>query len=138
MPPMRCSVFIFIGLITFYSYAQTPTTNEQNPFFRQIQLAFTQGSSKEIAKFMGTTIEIKLNEDRGNFSKNQAEIILRDFFKKNPPKNFEVIHQSESTEKISYLIGNYQSTDGIFKTLIKSKPGPTNQLQIYSLEITRE
>lgn len=135
---MRFFIVIFICLFALSLSAQTNTGNDLNPFVQQIQHALKQGSSKEITRFMASTVEIKLNENRGNFSKNQAEIILRDFFKKFPPRNFEVVHQSESTEKITYLIGNYQSSEGILKTLIKCKPGATGPLQIYSLEITRE
>lgn len=135
---MRLFIAVFINLFTLFSPAQTIKPDIQNPLVEQIEHALKQGSSKEIAKIMDATIEIKLGDNRGNFSKNQAEIILRDFFKKHPPKNFKIVHQSESSETISYLIGNYQSPTGLFKTLIKSKPNPANQLRIYSLEITKE
>ncbi|MCC5938428.1 MAG: DUF4783 domain-containing protein [Lunatimonas sp.] len=135
---MRLFIAVFISCFTLFSPAQTITPDIHNPLAERIEQALKQGSSKEIAKILDATVEIKLGDNRGNFSKNQAEIILRDFFKKHPPQNFEIIHQSESTETISYLIGNYLSTAGTFKTLIKSKPNSASQLRIYSLEITKE
>ncbi|WP_209329841.1 DUF4783 domain-containing protein [Lunatimonas salinarum] len=135
---MRLCIAVFISLFTLLSSAQTPTTGPKTPLAEQIEQALKQGSSKEIAKMLDATVEIKLGDNRGHFSKNQTEILLRDFFKKHPPQNFEIIHQSDSSETISYLIGNYQSRTGSFKTLIKSKLNSASQLRIYSLEITKE
>lgn len=131
-------IAILFAFSTVCSAAQTFPTATLNTLVEQIETALKQGSSRELSKYLDQTVEIKLEDKRGDYSRRQAEIILHDFFKKHPSIDFDLIHQSESSEKIIYLLGNYQSIDGTFKTLIKSKAGPNGQPRIYSLEITRE
>ena len=78
-----------------------------------------------------------MNNGTGDYSQNQAELILRDFFRKFPPKDFEVIHKGESKENLWYLIGNYESEEADFKVLVKGKQN-NGHLKIYSMDFKKE
>jgi len=100
----------------------------------EITSFFGSGSSKGLAQFFENGLELNVKGDKGTFSKIQAELVLRDFFKKHPAKDFQIIHSSGKDDQIQYYIGNYQSTNSQFRILIKIKSNK-DALRIFSLEI---
>lgn len=46
------------------------------------------------------------------YSKAQAEMVLKDFFSKNSPKSFTIIHRGVSKEGARYAIGTLTTTQG--------------------------
>ncbi|MEO1055097.1 MAG: DUF4783 domain-containing protein, partial [Bacteroidota bacterium] len=61
----------------------------QGDVINDVKEAIKTGSSKEVAKFFSQNVELMLVE--GNlqtYSKTQAEFVLKDFFKENPPSSF--------------------------------------------------
>ncbi|MBK6732036.1 MAG: DUF4783 domain-containing protein [Bacteroidetes bacterium] len=51
-----------------------------------IAQAIRTGNAKELASFFDTTIEIKINDKEGAYSKAQAEQVVKDFFVKIHPR----------------------------------------------------
>jgi hypothetical protein len=136
MKSLICFFFGVFGVI--HNGEHSPITEVPFPQIDQIALSIKNSSSKDLAQFFDSTVEIKLGEIRGDYSKNQAEIVMRDFFKKFPAVSFIVLQQGESAEKILYLIGKYQSKTDSFRILVKGKSKTDNQMKIYGLEFTKE
>ncbi|MCS5491115.1 DUF4783 domain-containing protein [Algoriphagus limi] len=95
-------------------------------------VAIDSGSSSELARYFGNSISLNINGQQGDFSKNQAELVLRDFFKKNPPVSFQVVFRSENNPSISSYIGEYQSGQTNYKVFIKINQ-QNSQIEVYSL-----
>jgi hypothetical protein len=57
-------------------------------------LAIDSGSSSELARYFENSISLNINGQQGDFSRNQAEQVIRDFFKKNPPLRFQLVYRS--------------------------------------------
>ena len=124
--------FIYLVMMVFTIFPKN-----DSPFLLQIDdisSYFSTGSSKDLAKFFDNGIELNINGDHGEFSKIQAELVLRDFFKKHPPKDFQIIHKGGVENQIQYYIGNYKSINSQFRILIKIKSN-ISVLRIFSLEI---
>lgn len=85
---------------------------------RDIGTALKAGSSKELINFCNKTVEIKIDGESSNYSKAQAEVILKNFFSKNPPKEFNYIHQGSSPEGLKYTIGKYTHQGGAFRVVM--------------------
>ena len=102
-------------LTVFFALVLSPLQDET---VRDIGTAMKAGSSKELIKFCNNTVEIKIDGESSNYSKNQAEVILRDFFSKNPPKGFNYIHQGSSPEGLKYTIGRYSHEKGAFRVVM--------------------
>ncbi|WP_370088502.1 DUF4783 domain-containing protein [Ekhidna sp.] len=102
-------------LIIVLSLMLGPTQDET---VKDIGTAIKAGSSKELIKFCNATVEIKINGESSNYSKAQAEVILRNFFSKNAPKNFTYIHQGASPEGLKYTIGRYTHADGAYRVVM--------------------
>lgn len=95
------------------------------------------GSSKDLGRYFNRSITMHINNTQGDYSNNQAQLIIRDFFKNSPPQGFKIVKQGKSTDKIWYLIGEYRSEATLYKVLIKGtqeKEVPS----IYNIEFKRE
>lgn len=98
--------------------------------------AIDSGSSSDLARYFGSSISLNVNGQQGDYSKNQAELVIKDFFRKNPPMGFNLVFRSESNPSLSSYIGDYQSGQGVFKVLIKVSQQNAD-LKIYSLEFVK-
>ena len=109
----------------------------QDETIREIGIAMKAGSSKELIKFCNSTVEIKIDGKSSNYSRNQAEVILKDFFTKNPSENFSYIHQGASPEGLKYTIGKYTHEKGAYRVVMLIKKIGDNYL-IDTLNFSRE
>ena len=99
--------------------------------FDDISNAIHNGDSRQLATFFGNSVDLTIVNQENVYSKAQAELVLRDFFEKNHPKSFTIIHKGSSPEKTQYAIGKLTTVNGKnFRVsfYIKSTDG-RNQLQ---------
>jgi len=107
---------VFIVLSSFITISFTGIIN-----------ALKSGNASEVSKYFDNTIEMTLSENSTSYSKNQAQLVLHQFFSNNPVKDFKVIHESENTGS-QYCIGNLTTTTGVFRTTIYMKQKGDKQL----------
>ncbi|MFN3316973.1 MAG: DUF4783 domain-containing protein, partial [Raineya sp.] len=72
--------FILVILMLFtcsLAMAQNKEISEAESFIRK-------GDSKNLSKHFGETIELNFDGKKQNYSRNQAEFVMKDFFSKNP------------------------------------------------------
>lgn len=120
--------FLFISFFTF------PTQDE---LLENISAAMGTGSSKELIKFCGNNIEIKIDGKSSNYSIAQAEVVLKDFFSKNSVKNFSYIHQGSSPEGLKYTIGSLELEETSYRVVMVIKKAKT-QFKIDQINFSRE
>jgi len=92
-------------------------TNE----LERIGLAIQTGNSRELAKYFDNTVEITIFEKEETYSKAQAEMVLKDFFTRNKPASFKIIHNGTSGQGSQYGIGTLVTDKGVFRTYIYLK-----------------
>lgn len=92
-----------------------------------IVAALRAGNSAQIAKFFDNTVEITLPDKSNSYSKNQAEVVLRDFFAIHPVKGFEILHKGENAGS-QYCIGVLNTKTGSFRTTVYMKLKGEKQL----------
>lgn len=78
------------------------------------------GNAHDTAGYFDNTIEITVPGQSISANKQQAEVILQNFFRDNPVKDFKVIHQSKN-ETSEYCIGTLITANGSFRTTIYTK-----------------
>ena len=93
----------------------------QSETIKNVRTALKAGSSKELVKNFNRTIELNFDGEKSNYSRTQAEFVLRDFFKKYPPSDFQYIHQGASKQGLTYVIGKYTFESGSFRVLLYIK-----------------
>lgn len=93
----------------------------------EVVTAMKNGDAAQIARFFDNTVEITMPDKSNNYSKNQAEIVLKDFFTTNGVKTFEVIHKGENAGS-QYCIGTLVTKNGSFRTTVFMKQKNDKQL----------
>ena len=94
--------------------------------YDEISLSIRSGDAKQLSSFFGPTIDLTIINKEDVYSKAQAEQVIKDFFSKNTPKSFTIIHKGDSPEGTQYAIGSLVTTNGkTFRTsfYIKSSNG---------------
>jgi len=128
---------LFSLLLTLLFVFQNPNTDADIiTFIDPVVAAIDSGSSSELARYFDSSVSLNINGQQGDYSKNQAELVLKDFFRKNPSMGFNLLFRSESNPKLSSYIGDYQTSQGTFKVFIKvSQEG--SDIKVYSLEFVK-
>jgi hypothetical protein len=80
--------------------------------YDDISNAIRSGDARQIATFFGSSVELSITNQEDVYSKAQAELILRDFFSKNTPKSFSILHKGSSKEGLLYAISSLVSSTG--------------------------
>lgn len=77
-----------------------------------VAAAVKTGNAGNVAKFFSANVDLKILDKEDVYSKAQAELILKDFFSKNPIKSFSVLHKGTSKNGDQFAIGTYESAAG--------------------------
>jgi len=112
---MRLFITCLFSLLLVVGHAQVPEA--------AIDIAFKNADATSISRFFAPNIDIELNNSLSNYSKTQAEIVLKDFFSKNQVKDYEIIHSGNSggtTE--TYTIGILNTVNGNYRVYMLLKP----------------
>jgi hypothetical protein len=86
----------------------------------EVLAALRAGNASQLAKYFDSRVDISLPNKSDNFSRNQAEMILKDFFASNEVKNFVVKHKGENNGS-QFCIGSLQTRNGNFRTKLYMK-----------------
>lgn len=91
--------------------------------YDKISAPIKKGNAKELAALFDNNVEITILDNEQSYSKAQAELVIKDFFSKNPPKSFELLHKGSSNEGSKYGIGTFITSGKTFRVyfLIKKK-----------------
>ncbi|MBL7733546.1 MAG: DUF4783 domain-containing protein [Chitinophagaceae bacterium] len=82
--------------------------------------ALRSGNSTELARYFDDNVELSLPDKSDNYSKAQAQTIVRDFFSNNGVKGFELKHKGDS-QNGHFCIGMLQTNSGTFRTNVFMK-----------------
>jgi len=81
--------------------------------YSDITNAIRSGDAKSVAVYFNKTVDLTVNDEEEVLSKIHAEQVLKEFFQKNQPKSFSLIHKGVSKEGSKYAIGNMVTSKGI-------------------------
>ena len=130
--------WLFLSAFLVFSSAEALVSfNAQDEVINNVRLAMKTGSSKELSQYFGSIVELNFDGEKSSYSKSQAEFVLKDFFKKNPPVNFEYIHQGSSKQGFRYVIGNYTVQGSSFRVYILFKKDE-DSYYVDTIDFTRE
>ena len=124
--------FLISVILVFFSPLE-----QEDETLNNISAAMKAGSSKELIKYCNDNLEIKINGKSTNYSKSQAEVVIKDFFMNNPPKNFRYIHHGSSPEGLRYTIGTYTIANGSYRVVMLIKKVGSN-FKIDTINFSRE
>ena len=118
----------YLGLITlsaiflFCSFSSFKTGSATGMEMEDIVVALKSGNATNLSRYFDTRIDLTLPNKSDNYSRTQAEMILRDFFSNNGVRNFEIKYKGENNGS-RYCVGTLKTKGGDYRTrlFIKSK-----------------
>lgn len=96
----------------------------QNSNIDEVIGALRSGNSTELSKYFDDNVELTLPDKSDNYSKAQAQLIVKDFFSNNGVTGFDLKHKGDSPGG-HFCIGTLQTNAGNFRTnvFMKAKNG---------------
>ena len=99
--------------------------------------ALKHGDYQELAVHFSSTVDLAVEDTEDLFSKAQAEQIVKGFFARHTPVNFQAIHSGTSKSGLEYVIGNLETKEGTYRvTYYLKKEG--DQQMIHQLRFDEE
>jgi len=133
----KLQLLVFTGLWILFISTGFHTVNTQEDVTDNVKTAMKTGSSKELSQYFGSIVELNFDGEKSSYSKSQAEFVLKDFFKKNPPIDFQYIHQGASKQGFKYAIGKYTIENSSFRIWILFKKD-NDTYYVDTIDFTRE
>jgi hypothetical protein len=111
--------FYLIAIFMCFGFAVVA----QNKEISEAEAYIRKGDSQNLSKYFGNTVELNFDGKKQNYSRNQAEFVMKDFFSKNPPRpdGFESYHRGQPNTNLSFSIVKYDSKNGAFRVFMKLK-----------------
>lgn len=103
-------------LLIFALFASPEVYSQEENQGEEIAKLIRKGDARELSRNFNVSVQLTLPENEGRFSRTQAELIIRDFFSKYPPKSFSISHQGASSDGSRYYIGVYKTTNVTFRS----------------------
>ena len=91
--------------------------------------AIRTGDANKIASYFDAKVDLALSSQEDVYSKAQAELLIKDFFSKNPAKTFTLVHKGSSKEGSLFAVGTLTCTNGkVFRVsfVLKSVQGKSS------------
>jgi uncharacterized phage-like protein YoqJ len=124
-------LFLLLANTSFSLQAQNLEAVEKS-----LTTAFVKRDARQLTNHFSNTLSIELPNKSGSYSKEQAQMVLRDFFKTHKPDGFSIIYKGENRDSSQFLIGLMQHGSNQYRVyvLMKKQKG---QLLIHHLNIAR-
>lgn len=129
---------MFFTLITVLNlfFSSEP---QQKDTFDTLSGYFKSSGSREIAAYFSPLIEMNILSDENEYSKAQAELILRDFFQKNKPVSVRVVHRLSSNPNFRFAVLSYQTDSEKFRVSVSmSREGEKFLIKVIRIEYDKE
>ena len=117
---MKKLIIILTGFMLLSSFSKSQLIDE-------VITSLKSGKAVQLSSLFDNTIEIVLPESNNSYSKNQATVVIKDFFMLHQVKNFEVLHKGENGDS-QFCIGILYTKNGIFRTTIYIKQKPDKKV----------
>jgi hypothetical protein len=122
-------IYPFLYLAILIIIAPVLVSMAQSTPVSQINNAFRTGDVAGITRYMDNVVDVTMNNNQSTSSRTQAEMLLRDFFSKNEPKNFEAGHSGQNQQTNTFFsIGHLNTSNGRYRVYILLKPQGQNYL----------
>jgi len=115
--------FVFLFILAFGPMATLPASAQDNlmpDLFSPVGKYLASGDCDRLSNWFADNLDIEVADQPTNCSRNQARLILKDFFDENPPSNFAILHKT-TKESLRYAIGQLTAGGETFNVVIAIK-----------------
>lgn len=106
--------------IVFATFSLVLTSFKPIYSIEEVVTAMRSGNANQLSRYFDDRIDIQLPSKSDNYSRTQAEMILKDFFSSNEVRNFQVKHKGENNGA-QFCIGLLETRNGNYRTKLYMK-----------------
>lgn len=103
------NLLLLVSCTLFFLTAQAQNTR---PPMEDMVNAIKNNRVEDMVKYFDNIVPITINNTQSIYSKNQAEVVLKDFFEKNIPKDFLVMDNGSPNNSSKFIIGSLVTPSG--------------------------
>jgi hypothetical protein len=119
-------------LIPFFLSSFTTPGSELD----DIIAALRSGDAAQLAKYFDSRVDISLPGKSDNYSRTQAQMIIKDFFSIHTVRAFQIKHTGDNKDGSKYCTGILQTKNGNYRvTLFMKQKGDKQLLQQISFQL---
>ncbi len=125
-------------MIVLFLFCQR-TALAQSDINQQVSNAILTSNAKELASVFAANLSLSLPGIEGNYSRTQAEMLLKDFFSHHKPTSFKISHSGQSREGAKYSVGKMLTASKKFNVyfLIKESNSQSSIIQFQVEETSK-
>lgn len=98
-----------LSIVIFISLSMALAGQSSDKIMADIKSSIKSMNATSLSNHFDDRIDLETPSVDGSYSSRQAEVIVGDFFKKEPLKSFNINHQGSSNDGSKYMIGTYAS-----------------------------
>jgi len=131
-------IVLMIVLVCAVNYTAAQTESDYKQYFEDIESIVRANSSRSLSAHLFEKVEIKLDGNRKEYSKSQAEAVLKQFFQQNSSSEFEFVHDGKNRGGgIIYAIGDYLTSSSNYRLVMRAKKFE-DTYKLYRIEFTKQ
>ena len=134
--PMKL-LFRFILLMVSCFVFSTTNAQGNHPAMEEVINAMKTNRGQGISRYFDAFVPIAINNTQSNYSHNQAEQVLKDFFDKNPQKDFTVITNGSTDNRSRYAIATFTTPNGKYSMYLLMRQ-KDNSFVVKEIRLTKE
>ncbi|MES2703789.1 MAG: DUF4783 domain-containing protein [Bacteroidota bacterium] len=108
-------------LLICISAAPAARAQVSRPPLEDIINAIKVNRVDDIVKYFDNFVPITIDNNQSVYSHNQAEVVLKDFFDKNNPRDFVVMDNGSPTPSSKFAIGAFTTPSGKYNVYVLLK-----------------
>ncbi len=101
---------LVLGCLAMMNIVQAQTT--RTPMEDMVN-AIKNNRVTDMVRYFDSFVPITINNNQSIYSHNQAEVVLRDFFDKNNPKDFVILDNGSPDNTSKFIIGDFTPPNGV-------------------------
>lgn len=106
---MKKLILLLVSCTLFFFTVQAQTSR---PPMEDVVNAIKNNRIEDLSKYFDNIVPVTINNNQTIYSRNQAEIVLKDFFEKNTPKDFLIMDNGSPNNTSKFIIGSLITPSG--------------------------
>lgn len=123
-------LFFYFILLAATAQAQSQLTDIVN--------AVRSNRVSDMKKYFDNTVPITINSRQSVYSRAQAEVVLKDFFHNNNPKELTIENSGSPDNTSQFVIGDFNTPNGKYSLYILLKLKDRNNFMVQEIRMDKE
>ena len=99
-------------LVSYTLFFFTAVAQTNHPPMEDVVNAIKNNRIEDLSKYFDNIVPVTINNNQTIYSRNQAEIVLKDFFDRNIPKDFLIMDNGSPNASSKFIIGSILTPSG--------------------------